>query len=381
MNYQMTIRVAANPRCGTRKVSRALTLAKAWTEGGNRASLSTPPLPGVLRRKIHQSACVHDEWNLPSDPSEIVAYIERKIVTEKTDWLVVDDSGLDDILTSRQVDRWWRDLQCRTLVYRPLDGWQLGGGAASVGPISRPCGEAIAFGALPAPEQGECSVAYPFAVLPFEYDSDLVSACRTSRKAAGEVVARQNERLSRRCLLLVADSDLLPPVIEMLNQAFTEPWAIDLVGPSLSMADVESLRLLGDSPVRYHRNVDRVVDLLPGVDLAITSQDAADCELDYLGLDYCGVPHVSLFKDSVRCLAEPRSAFGERVSTAGDSASWCDGVQQAVRDVLARRTVGARSELGLVDDHGAYRLCQFLTQGHQYPGEPKSVSSAIQRRA
>ncbi len=333
----VVIRADAGPGVGTGHVMRMLALGQACVRLGGSVTMAVGELPAGLVRRIETSGI--EVRRLANDKAcDRDAKETREVIRERSaDWVVVDGYAFGS--------NYQRQLETNSSLMVMDDGNVDRDSPADL-ILNQNAFAKVPSWRMPANYLAGCR----YTLLRSEFLS--AAACQPKH------IVKQ----ARRLLVTFGGSD-------QQNWTATALKAIAVAGNKRTIVDavvgagcssIESLmHLKRELPytIRIHRNVDRMVDLMHGCDMAITAGGSTCYELAR-----CGVPAlaVAVADNQIPVVAElSRLNLLRRYDQGQSEDSLAGAVRMLMRDAESRAHFSLNGRK-LVDGHGAFRIARRL---------------------
>lgn len=268
----LLIRADAGPAIGTRHVTRSLSVARAWKNSGGTVAFACGLLPrGLLKKiaseQIHFIPLNHSECD-QADAMET----KRIAATMHPDWIILDGDRFEEkYLTSL------KQGQAKLLLIEDH-------GSTRTRLADIVLNQTATRDNSPATHQhgGSLSLGGPEFVLLDGFMNDSESSppppkriLKEARKILVSLGERDKENWTLKTLQSISDLEKKRIVVDCV------------IGPQYAhAAELHQFKKQANLNLRIHRNRDRVHQLLPRIDIAITSRVAA------YQLAFCGIPTV-----------------------------------------------------------------------------------------
>lgn len=344
---KLLIRADAGPSIGTRHVTRSLSLARAWKHSGGTAAFACGSLPrGLLKKFTSEQIRFIPLKHSDCDQADAME-THRISSTMQPDWIILaGDRFLRNYLEPL------KQGQSRLLL---IDDH--GSTSASLADIV--LNQMAPRTKVPPNSQNDHPILLggPKHALLDEFILNQDSIPPVSKKIAKE---------AKKILVSLGESDKenwtlksLQAISDLQNRRIVVDC---VVGPQYShTAELSQFKKQANLNLRIHRNRDRVLQLLPRIDIAITSGDAA-VQLAYWGIPAviidqpCQLPHLHNLSDSPAIEFHCQSESSSRQKLK-------EIIKQLICNPEQRKSM---SKIGQrrVDGEGAKRIVRTMKTGN-----------------
>ncbi len=343
---KLLIRADAGPATGTRHVTRSLSIARAWKNSGGTVAFACGSLPrGLLKKiaseQIHFIPLTHSECD-QADAAET----KRIAATMHPDWIILDgDRFPENYLAS------FKQGQSKLLLIGNHDSTNpeladmvVNQAATSISPPTTNQHEHCVF--LGGPEH---------ALL------DELTSHREPLLPPPKKIAKE----ARKILVSLGENDKdnwTLKTLQSISDLGKKRIVVDcVIGPQYPhAAELNQFKRQAKLNLRIHRNRDRVQQLLPRIDIAITSR-AATYQLAYWGIPTVIIDQAPQQPRVHDPLNQPALEFKGQTATVS---------RQELKQVLLQLISNpeqrkSMSELGQrqVDGQGAKRVVRTMKTG------------------
>ena len=343
----LLIRADAGPGIGTRHVTRSLSLARAWKNSGGTAAFACGSLPrGLLKRitseHIHFIPLKHSACD-QADAMET----QRIAATMHPNWIILDgDRFLENYFESL------KQGQSKLLLIDDHESTR-----ASLADMVLKQTSASATAPPSSQHEHFISLSGPEHALLDEFISRRDSSPPIPKKIAKE---------AKKVLVSLGESDKenwTLKTLQAISDLEKRRIVVDcVIGPQYPhTAELSQFKKQANLNLRIHRNRDRVSQLLPRIDIAITSR-LAEFQLAYWGIpaviidQTCQLPRLHKLSD------QPAIEFhGQTESSSRQELKQI--IQQLIGNPKQRKSM---SEIGQrrVDGQGAKRVVRTMKTGN-----------------
>ena len=337
-SLNIVIRADCGPGIGTGHLMRMLALGQACVQVGGCVTMAVGVIPGGLKKRIlnsgiqlhvlkHSNGCLRD--------AQETLQIANGC---KADWIAIDGYRFDYKYQAQVAE-----TQARLLMMD--DGEQ-----ADLAVVDLVLNQ-NAYATIPA---GRTRVDY---LAGCEY-----TLLRTEFLAEAACEPKHVVKLARRILVTFGGSDeddWTSVALRAIEQAGNERTIVDaVVGAGYPNLDaLLHLKRELKYNVRIHRNVDRMVDLMSRVDMAVTAGGSTCYELAR-----CGVPSLAIaVADNQRSVVDElvRREAIVQFEPEGSAGELHSAIRRLMRDDVTRNKLSSNGQR-LVDGHGSLRIARRL---------------------